>query len=235
MPSDHIGTLSEKSLHAQLKDWYTRPGDQVEAHLEGYVIDILRPKGAGRLLIEIQTGSFSNLKIKFANLLAAGHPLRLLHPIPSQKWILRQSQTGDPIGRRKSPRRGRVIDAFRELVYLPHVLDHPGFSFEVLLIHQEEIWRNDGQGSWRRKGWSIHDQQLLYVVESQRFSRRQDYLDLIPVDLPDPFTNRQLAETLNCRPNLAQKMTYTLFHAGMLERVGRKNRAIQYARSISNP
>ena len=47
-----IGTLNEKPLHAALKDWCARPGDQFEVFVDGFVVDIVR----GNLLIEIQTG-----------------------------------------------------------------------------------------------------------------------------------------------------------------------------------
>ena len=42
MPT-HIGTLAEKSLHAQLKQLYAAPGDLLEHSLDGYVVDIARP------------------------------------------------------------------------------------------------------------------------------------------------------------------------------------------------
>ena len=38
-----IGTLRESSLHASLKELYARPGDELEAVREGYVVDLVRP------------------------------------------------------------------------------------------------------------------------------------------------------------------------------------------------
>ncbi|KKL60374.1 hypothetical protein LCGC14_2205950 [marine sediment metagenome] len=49
--SNHIGTLKEKTLHRELKKWFSIPGDKIEAPIDGYIIDIVRKK----LLIEIQT------------------------------------------------------------------------------------------------------------------------------------------------------------------------------------
>ncbi|HZY42608.1 MAG TPA: hypothetical protein VFF59_11490, partial [Anaerolineae bacterium] len=37
-----IGTLRETDLHAALKRHYARPLDQLEANVDGYVVDILR-------------------------------------------------------------------------------------------------------------------------------------------------------------------------------------------------
>ena len=40
--SNHIGTLGEKSLHAELKHWYKQPGDLLEEKVDGFHIDIAR-------------------------------------------------------------------------------------------------------------------------------------------------------------------------------------------------
>ncbi len=224
--SPHIGTLAEKSLHADLKTWYAQPGDRTEVKIGRYVIDIVRDE----VLIEIQTRNFSALKRKLAHLLdhRPANTLHLLHPIAQEKWIVRQTAGGEFIKRRKSPKRGRVVDIFRELVYIPHLLDHPNFSLEVLLTRQQEIWRDDGRGSWRRKRWSIHDRLLLKVVEQVTFKTLDDYRALLPSTLPQPFTNYDLAEALNCRPTLAQKMTYTLRHAGAIAIAGKRGHAHLY-------
>ena len=222
--SPHIGTLSEKSLHAALKAWVARPGDQFEVKVDGFVIDIVR----GELLIEIQTGNFSAIKRKLARLLDH-HRVHLLHPIAQQKWIVRQTAGGDVVGRRKSPKHGRVIDLFNGLVYIPHLLGHANLTIEVLLTHEEEVLRDDGKGSWRRKRWSIHDRRLLEVVAQMSFESPADIAGLLPPDLPQPFTNRELATALRCRPRLAQRATYTLRKAGALAVAGKRGQATLYA------
>lgn len=221
--SPHIGTLAEKSLHAALKDWLAQPGDQPETPVDGFVIDIVR----GDTLIEIQTRHLGAMKRKLAKLLPH-HPVHLIHPIAAEKWIVRQTEAGEPISRRKSPKRGRLVDIFAELVRIPHLLAHPNLTVTVLLTQQEEIWRDDGQGSWRRKRWSVHDHRLLAVVDQHSFPTAADWLALLPADLPQPFTNRQLASALPCRQNLAQKTTYTLRHAQLIQLVGKEGNANLY-------
>jgi hypothetical protein len=158
-------------------------------------------------------------------LLEAGHPVRVIYPLPVGKWIVRQTGDGDLIGRRKSPTQRRPVEVFRQLVYIPHILPYPNFSLEILLTHQEEIWRDDGQGSWRRKRWSLYDHQLLEVVGRVCIESADDYLALIPGELPRPFTNRELAHALNISPGLAGKMTYTLHKANWLVQVGMRGKA----------
>lgn len=215
-----IGTLSERSLHAAIKEWYAQPGDVLEARVDGYVIDLVR----GELLVEIQTRNCGALKRKLERLLDA-HPVRLVHPIAHERWLVKIDQDGVIIERRKSPGRGRVEHIFREMVSIPHLIVHPHFELEVLITREEEIRRDDGRGSWRRKGWSIVDRRLIEVLDRHLFQSPADFLALLPADLPQPFTNRNLAQALHQRLHVAQKMTYCLTKMGVLQIAGKQANA----------
>lgn len=215
-----IGTLSEKSLHAALKEWYSKPGDQLEVRVDGFVIDIVR----GKQLIEVQTRNFSSLRRKLTSLLE-NHKVHLVHPIAVNKWIVKRSKSGEELGRRKSPSHGEFLHIFNELVRIPELVGHKNLSLELLLTHEEVIWRDDGRGSWRRKRWSIHDRELLEVIDRKKFARKSDYKKLIPKSLNQPFSNKELAKKLRCQLFLAQRMTYTLRKAGILEVVRKRGNA----------
>jgi hypothetical protein len=217
-----IGTLQESSLHAALKTWYAQPGDRFEVLVDGFYIDIVR----GDLLIEIQTRNFSAIKVKLANLLE-NHPLRLVHPIPMEKWILRYSgEYGRLLNRRKSPKRGRFEHLFVELVRIPQLINHPNFSLEILLTREEEVRLNDGKGSWRRKGWSIVDHKLLEVVDRIILETPHDFRRLLPANLPTAFTSRELAKEGKLPAYIAQKATYCLRKMGALQVVGKRGRSL---------
>jgi len=176
VPKQLIGTLGERSLHFALKDWYARPGDGLEAEVDGFHIDIMRHN----LLVEIQTANFSSLKRKLTCLIEK-HLLRLVYPIAQEKWIVRLAADGKTkLGRRKSPKRGYIFHLFQELVSIPDLMRHPNFSLEILLIQEEEIRCEDGTGSWRRKGLSIIDHCLIEVLSKHLFRDPPDFLSLIP-------------------------------------------------------
>jgi hypothetical protein len=222
-----IGTLGEMSLHAALKEWYGRSHDRFEAEVDGYVIDIVR----GRRLIEIQTRHLYAMRPKLKRLLP-DYTLHIIHPIHREKWIIRQGKDGQAISRRKSPKRGQIADIFYELVRIHAWLDHPNLTVEAVLTQEEEILRDDGAGSWRRRGWSVHDRRLLAVLDRQQFDSLADYCAILPTELPELFTNSDLAAALGCRANLAQKITYTLRHIGGLEMAGKQGRAHLYRRVL---
>lgn len=214
-----IGTLKESSLHAALKDWLSEPGDMTEVPVDGYLIDIVRRD----LLLEIQTANFSALKAK-VNYLLNAHQVRVIYPVASERWIRRIKKNGRLISRRKSPKRGRFEDVFSELLRIPQQASHPNFSMEILLIQEEIDWRDDGRGSWRRRGWSISDRRLLAVIDRRTLHKPKDFLSFLPSDLSDPFTNQELTEALDVRPRLAQQMTYCLRNMGLLSVQGKKGR-----------
>ena len=219
-----IGTLSERSLHAALKRWYAQPGDRLEVPVDGYVIDIVRHD----LLIEIQNGGFCGIKQKLLDLVER-HPIRLVYPIARHKWIVRQSgDGGEVLGRRKSPLRGKAADLFRELVSFPGLACRPNFSLELLFVQEEEVRRRDGKGSWRRRGWSIHDRRLLAVEERLPLPFPGGYRALIPPDLPQPFTSRDLSEALALSRRLAGQMAYCLRKMAVLRIVGKRGNAYLY-------
>lgn len=216
--------MVENSLHDRMKLWYAKTGDLIEENVAGYLIDVVR----GEQLIEIQTSNFSAIKKKLVKLIPH-HKVRLVHPVSQIKWIVRIGTDGTTISRRKSPRRGRIEDVFLELVYLSNLIWEPNFSLEVILIHSEEILINDGRGSWRRKGWSIHDRRLLEVLESYVFLAPQDFHRLLPESILPEFTTKQLSKALKLRPNIAQKMVYTLRHMKVIETIDKRGRAHIYS------
>jgi hypothetical protein len=215
-----IGLLNEKPLHASLKEWYAQPGDSFEVSVDGYVIDIVRDD----LLLEIQTGSFASIKSKITHLVRT-HPLRLIYPIAREKFIVKLAHdNGGEQPRRKSPKRGRVEELFREMVSFPNLITNPNFSLEVLLVQEEEVRRYEANRNWRRKGWVTHERRLLAVLDQQRFETPADWRALLPENLGELFTTKDLADTGAMPLGLAQKTAYCLRKAGVIDLSGRQGR-----------
>jgi hypothetical protein len=162
------------------------------------------------------------------------HPLRLVHPIAAEKWILWVSEDGESIGRRRSPRWGAVEHVFAELVSFPGLLGHPNFTPEVLLIREEEIRTRDergGQRNGRRKGWAMRERRLLEVLSSHVLSGPADAAAFLPAALHLPFTTRELAAESGQPMWLNQKMAYCLREMGVLTVVGKRGRSTLFERS----
>jgi hypothetical protein len=219
-----IGVRNEKSLHAALKQWYARPGDKLEARVDGFIVDIVRDD----VLIEIQTRHLGAIRRKL-NTLIESHRVRLVFPIARDKWIVRMSKSGRKmIARRKSPKTGRLSDLFAELVSIPDLIKHENLTLEIAMIQEEEIRHADGRGSWRRKGHSIHDHRLLSVLETVSFEAESDFMRFLPGDLEQPFSNQQLANHSGDAIRSARKITYCLKKMGAIEQVGKNGNQLLF-------
>ena len=115
MTNNTFSSGRESSLHSAIKKWYFLEGDKLEARVDNFIVDLVR----GDLLIEIQTANFSAIKPKLLSLLN-DHKVRLVYPIPKEKWKVHKSTvTGETYGRRRSPMKGRLSDLFSELIRIP--------------------------------------------------------------------------------------------------------------------
>lgn len=223
MSPNTIGTLNEKHLHAQLKAWYSQPGDLQEVPVDGYFIDVQRDD----LLIEIQTKNFSSIKRKMTKLVDT-YRIRLVHPIPRERWIIKVEEDGSPAApRRKSPKRGNVIDIFSELVSFPALMNQVNFSLEVLLIQEEQI-RQFGKTRRRRDRWIVQERRLLDVLESHTFETPDDFLAMLPDGLPEHFTTKDLADAMGRPTWFTRKVVYCLKHMKAIIQCGKQGRSILY-------
>ena len=197
----------------------------MEVPLDGFVIDLVR----GDLLIEVQTRGFASMKRKLVKLLDLGHHVRIVHPIPVEKWIVKVDDDGVELSRRRSPKHGTPIDVFSELVSFPHLVAHPGLEIEVVLTHEEEHRRHDPTRAWRRHGWVIEERRLIGVVDAIDITGPRDLAALLPGTLPDPFTTADLGAALARPRRIAQQMAYCLRRAGVIDIAGKQGNALQYS------
>lgn len=218
--------MTEYSLHQEIKTYYAIPGDQFEAPLGNYIIDILRDN----LLIEIQTKNFSALKEKLQTLTKT-HKVRLVYPLPERRMITCTAKDNTVIYQRKSPKKGVLVDVFRELVMIPDVIGSENFSLEILLVDDEEIRCADGKGSWRRRGVSIKERRLLRVNSRVLFEDKADFLRLLPESLSSTFTSNELAEQAKIPARVARQITYCYRKGGFIQMTGKKGNAFVFQKT----
>lgn len=77
-----IGTLSEKTVHAVMKNYYAPDTDMHEIPIENFVADIY----TGQEIIEIQTRAFNKMRRKLDAFLPL-YPVTIVYPIPHIKWL----------------------------------------------------------------------------------------------------------------------------------------------------
>mgnify|MGYP001129938814 CR=1 FL=1 len=222
---NQIGQLNEQPLHHALKRYYAGNEGKIEVHLGGYVIDVV----LGDQLVEIQTGNFSSIRRKIKSLIQ-DYQVRLVYPIAVEKWIIKDPKPGqgDIRSRRKSPKRGREVEVFSELVSFPELMREPNFALEIALIQEEQIREYHQDRYWRQKGWKTTERRLLNVVDRKTYHTPLSLAELLPDNLSQPFTTAELAEEMRISRRLAQKMAYCLRQMDVFSVVGKRGKSVLY-------
>jgi len=217
-----IGTLNEGSLHAVLKQRYSRPGDEFEVPLDRFVIDIKR----GNQLIEIQTVSFGSMGKKLDHLLSE-YQILLVHPIAVATYLDRPGKNP-----RKSPKRGSIFSLFEELVSVPTLIDHPNLTIEAVLVSVDKTQIVDPDARRGRGGYRTVNRSLREVHSTHRFDGATALLDLIPIqDLPPRFTTADLAAAAGVSRDVAQRIAYCFRPLGLFHQHERTKAGFVYSLS----
>jgi hypothetical protein len=213
----------ETSLHRQLKERYgPEAGGRLEVSVAGYRIDAVTADGA---LVEVQSGPLGPLKAKLGRLLPTNR-VRVIKPVVLRRRVIRRARPeGEDLSSRLSPRRGTLADVFDDLVGVVSVFPHPNLGIEVLAVTIDEL----RQPRARRPGYTVLDRRLDTVESSVSLRQGRDLWTLLPADLPDPFTTRDLADHLNRPLALAQRIAYCLRAAAEVTVVGKQGNRRVYA------
>jgi hypothetical protein len=214
-----IGVLREGPLHRELKAMLAGPGDQFEVRVDGYVIDLVRADGE---LVEVQTGSFSPLRAKLDALLDR-HRIRIVHPVPARRRIVRVDEHGEVLSERPSPKKPGAATIFEGLVSFPTLLSHPNLVIEVLLCREDHV-RKPAPVRGRRYLRDPGERRLTEVLERVELTGPADAAALIP-SFDAPFTTRELAKAMRVPLPLAQKTAACLRALEVLEPAGMRGRA----------
>ena len=218
----------EFSLHRQLKELYASCPEQIEVRCGRFRIDVMTDKE----LIEIQHGSLSAIRNKVKQLLGR-YSVTVVKPIIVRKTLVNLSRRGGKIiGKRKSPKTGRLLDVFHELTYFTRVFPAKNLKLEVPLIDVEE-WRFPGHGRrrrWRERDFVVQDQKLIAVHETHKFRIAGDLWDVVGADLPSPFHSGDVAAATQAPRWVAQRVVYCLRNMGAAKTVGKQGNALLYKR-----
>lgn len=222
----------ETSLHRDLKALYAPGRSRLEVPLDDYRIDVVTSRGR---LVEIQHGSLAAIRDKIRKLVDK-HSVLVVKPIVARKILVKQdAKGGKVIERRLSPKRGSILNLFDELVYFTRVFPHRRLTLEVPLVEIEE-WRYPGHGRRRRRrenDFQVEDQRLVSVQEVHRLHTARDLARLVSnrlvaCPLPKTFHTGHLADSLEVRRWIAQRIAYCLRKIGSIKQVGKTGNSYLY-------
>ena len=219
-----IGTLSEKTVHAILKNYYEPDEEKQEIPIENYVADIFSDGG----IMEIQTRQFNKMRNKLSAFLPL-YPVTIVYPIPREKWIIWiDEESGELSRKRKSPAKGNVYLAFIELYKIKMYLKNPNLRVKLVLMDMEEYKLLNGWSRDKKRGSSRYDRIPTELVEEVDITRIEDYMQFVPYDLEEQFTSKEFAKAAHIPVKLAQTVLNILYDIGTVARTGKKGREYLY-------
>lgn len=219
-----FGTLQEKTVHAVMKLYYEPDMDFHEVPIEGYIADIY----TGSRIIEIQNGNFNRLRDKL-NAFLPLYPVMVVLPIPHFRWLIyMDEESGELSARRKSPITGSIYSAFPELYKIKNYLKHPNLSFAFPLIDMDEYRLLQSRGRSKRKKGSRYDRMPLSLYDETILERPEDFIQVIPYELEEPFTVKEFAKAAHIRRDLAQITLHILYSMELVARPGKRGREYLY-------
>jgi hypothetical protein len=215
----------ERSLHRQLKERYGPSlGGRSEVVLGPFRVDAITPEGR---LIEIQSGPLGLLRGKLERLLPTREVV-VVRPIAVARRLIRRDRPDGPdLDTRRSPKRGSMLDVFDDLVALARIFPHANLGIDLLAVEVDEI-----RVPRRRKpGYLVVDRLLGDVRETVHLRESSDLWSLLPGDLPDRFSTRDLAGCLSRPLAFAQRVAYCLRLGGAVEVIEKRGNHRVYGRS----
>lgn len=185
-----IGTLSEKTVHAVLKNYYAPDENLHEISIENYVADIY----TGTEIIEIQTRQFYKMRDKLTTFLPL-HPVTIVFPICRENWLnWIDKESGEIIRRRKSPIKGTVYHVFPELYRIKLFLKEPNLKIRLVMMDMEDYRLANDTSRGKKKDFVKVDRVPLCLISETEIKGMRDYRQFIPSELTNTFTVKDFAK-----------------------------------------
>ena len=238
-----IGTLSEKTIHAVVKNYYAPDEDNQEIPINGKYADIFfAPKGGPRSLnedgnkghiIEIQTRSFDRLRDKLKSFLPE-YTVTLVLPIPDHKQIIWIDPDTGEISKGTNRKYGNDYTGFKELYKIKPFLTHPNLRICFLFMDMIEYKFLSGSSKNRKKhGACRFDRIPLDLTKEIHIDCTKDYMQFVPYNLPDNFTSSDMAKAAGIPKRLVSTVIGIIRDVGIIEQIGKKGRFYLYKVSES--
>lgn len=219
-----IGTLSEKTVHAILKNYYEPDEDYHEIPVNGYVADIYRDGN----IIEIQTANFNKLRNKL-DVFLNDYQVTVVYPMPYIKWLSWLDEETGYIGpKRKSPKKGNPYEAFYQLYKIKSYLTNPNIRIKIVMMNMEEIRLLNGWSKDKKKGSSRFDRIPTEIVEEIDLYNLEDYMQMVPIELAETFCAKDYAKASHLSIGMAQTALNILTYTGTVKRIGKRGNEILY-------
>ncbi len=220
-----IGTKSEGSVHAVLKNYFESEQTSQEVSVGRFIADIVGETG----IIEIQTSHFKALSEKLRAFLPVTR-VTVVFPVYLNKRIVYISEDGVVERSRVSPLKGSPLGIFREMIYIAEYLRDENLSFKIMVLDCDEyrvLPPNGKKG--RGKIGSVTDRFPTRLIDEITIASPGDWVKLIPCLHQEDITVSDVYAITHAPRKAISTALAVLYRGGVLRRTGKKGRAFSYS------
>ena len=225
MSQNQIGTLSEKSIHSEIKNYLEPNKEYQEVKVGNYIADIKRDNE----IFEVQTQQFKNLISKLNYYIKNGYDITVVYPLVQEKYI----NWIDPISteiveRRKSSYKKYIQDIFKELYWIKDYIANEQIKLKIITLTAEEYKYLDGYGQNQKYKATKIDKVPSKIINEINIQSVNDFKIFLPDTLPKEFTSKDFQKYTRSRSKYLGSGLKILREIGVIKVVRKQGNAYVY-------
>ena len=225
MSQNQIGTLSEKSIHSEIKNYLEPNKEYQEVKVGNYIADIKRYNE----IFEVQTQQFKNLISKLNYYIKNGYDITVVYPLVQEKYI----NWIDPISteiveRRKSSYKRYIQDIFKELYWIKDYIVKEQIKLKIITLTAEEYKYLDGYGQNQKYKATKIDKVPSKIINEINIQSVNDFKIFLPDTLPKEFTSKDFQKYTKSRSKYLGSGLKILREIGVIKVIRKQGNAYVY-------
>ena len=225
MNKNQIGTLSEKSIHSEIKNYLEPNKEYQEVKVGNYIADIKRDNE----IFEVQTQQFKNLISKLNYYIKNEYDITVVYPLIQEKYI----NWIDPVSteiveRRKSSYKRYIQDIFKELYWIKDYIVNEQIKLKIITLTAEEYKYLDGYGQNNKHKATKIDKVPSKIINEINIQSVNDFKIFLPDTLPKEFTSKDFQKYTKSRSKYLGSGLKILREIGVIKVVRKQGNAYVY-------
>ncbi len=220
-----IGTLSEKSIHSEIKNYLEPNKEYQEVKVGNYIADIKRDNE----IFEVQTQQFKNLISKLNYYIKNEYDITVVYPLIQEKYI----NWIDPVRteiveRRKSSYKRYIQDIFKELYWIKDYIVNEQIKLKIITLTAEEYKYLDGYGQNNKHKATKIDKVPSKIINEINIQSVNDFKIFLPDTLPKEFTSKDFQKYTKSRSKYLGSGLKILREIGVIKVIRKQGNAYVY-------
>lgn len=222
---NQIGTLSEKSIHSEIKNYLEPRKEYQEVKVGNYIADIKRDNE----IFEVQTQQFKNLISKLNYYILNKFDVTVVYPLVSEKYInWVDTESTEVVERRKSSYKKYLQDIFKELYWIKDYIVNKQIKLMIISLEVNDYRYLDGYGQNNKYKATKIDKVPTKILNEITIESVDDFKIFLPSTLPKEFTSKDFQKCTKSRSKYLGSGLKMLRELGIIQVINKRGNAFIY-------